>query len=137
MISFDSQNSFELSRPEHWELWLNTVVEQEGYAVGDLGYVFCDDNFLLKINQEFLNHDTFTDIITFGGNVGKTVNGEIYLSTERVMDNSKTYGVSFDLELSRVMVHGVLHLCGYDDKTDQEALKMRAREDYWLESLNN
>ena len=63
MISFDSQNSFELSRPEHWGLWLNTVVEQEGYVVGDLGYVFCDDNFLLKINQEFLNHDTFTDII--------------------------------------------------------------------------
>ena len=137
MISFNSQNDYSLNDSKPWVLWLEEVVSQEGYSVGEVDYVFCSDDYLLELNQEFLNHDTFTDIITFGGNVGKTVNGEIYLSTERVMDNSKTYGVSFDLELSRVMVHGVLHLCGYNDKTDQEALKMQAREDYWLESLNN
>jgi len=136
MISFDSQNSFELPHTDQWAAWLSAVAAEEGYTVGDLSYVFCDDEFLLAINQEFLDHDTYTDIITFADNVGRTINGEIYLSTQRVMENSRVFGVDFDHELSRVMVHGVLHLCGYRDKTDEEIVAMRAREDFWIEKLN-
>ena len=83
MISFDSQNSFELPHTDQWAAWLSAVAEEEGYTVGDLSYVFCDDEFLLAINQEFLDHDTYTDIITFADNVGRTINGEIYLSTQQ------------------------------------------------------
>lgn len=136
MISFDSQNSFKLSKPDQWSLWLEEVVKSEGFTLGSLDYVFCDDEFLLGINQEFLNHDTLTDIITFDNNIGKTVHGEIYISTDRVKENSLEYGVSMENELARVVVHGALHLCGYKDKTEQDETRMRAREDYWIEKLN-
>lgn len=136
MISFDSQNSFKLSKPDQWSLWLDEVVKSEGFTLGSLDYVFCDDEFLLGINQEFLNHDTLTDIITFDNNIGKTVHGEIYISTDRVKENSLEYGVSMENELARVVVHGALHLCGYKDKTEQDETRMRAREDYWIEKLN-
>lgn len=136
MISFDSQNSFKLSKPDQWSLWLEEVVKSEGFTLGSLDYVFCDDEFLLGINQEFLNHDTLTDIITFDNNIGKTVHGEIYISTDRVKENSLEYGVSMENELARVVVHGALHLCGYKDKTEQDETRMRAREDYWIEKFN-
>ena len=136
MINFDAQNEFSLEHPEQWALWLTVVVAAEGYTLGAIGYVFCDDAFLLKLNQEFLDHDTLTDIITFDNNVGRTVHGEIYISTMRVAENSQEYGVSTDNELARVMVHGVLHLCGYKDKSSEDQEKMRSREDYWINKLN-
>ena len=82
----------------------------------------------MEINQEFLNHDTYTDIITFGELIGKSIHGEIYISTERVQENSQSYGVVFNEELARVMIHGLLHLCGYNDSTDQEKQAMRQKE---------
>lgn len=135
MINFDAQNEFVLGHSELWASWLTEVVSTEGFVLGSLDYVFCDDGFLLDLNQEFLNHDTLTDIITFDNNVGKTLHGEMYISTQRVEENSVEYGVSMEYELARVMVHGVLHLCGYKDKTPKDEAQMRAREDFWIESL--
>ena len=132
MISFDAQNEFILDHEQHWVAWLEHVIRAEGFSLGSLEYVFCDDDFLLKLNQEFLNHDTLTDIITFDNNVGRTIHGEIYISTQRVIENSQEYGVSTENELARVVVHGVLHLCGFKDKTEEDSQKMRAREDYWI-----
>ena len=94
------------------------------------------DDELLEVNRTHLDHDYYTDIITFDNNVGRTVHGEIYISTDRVIENSQEYGVSVLNELARVVVHGVLHLCGYKDKSEEDVLKMRGREDYWIEKLN-
>lgn len=132
MISFDAQNDFILSQSEDWMLWLEDVVKTEGRVLGEVDYVFCDDEFLLALNQEFLNHDTLTDIITFDNNIGKTIHGEIYISTDRVKENSLEFGVSMENELARVVVHGLLHLCGYKDKSEEEELQMRGREDFWM-----
>lgn len=136
MISFDAQNEFTLDHQEDWTAWLVQVIKIEGFNLGSLAYIFCDDDFLLKLNQDFLNHDTLTDIITFDNNVGRTIHGEIYISTDRVIENSQEYGVSVMNELARVVVHGALHLCGYKDKSEEDVLKMRGREDYWIEKLN-
>jgi len=100
--------------------------------LGDLRYIFVTDQVLLDINKEFMKHNYFTDIITFNYNNNKTVNGEIYISIETVYRNSKKYGVSFKNELLRVMVHGVLHLIGYDDKDETERKRMRGEEDIWI-----
>ncbi len=100
--------------------------------MGDLSYIFVADQVLLGINKEFMKHDYFTDIITFNYNNNKTVNGEIYISIETVYRNSKKYGVSLKNELLRVMVHGVLHLIGYDDKNENEKKRMREEEDIWI-----
>lgn len=135
MISFDAQNDFMLERPEHWASWLEGVIAQEGFTLGDLSYVFCSDEYLWDLNQKFLNHDTLTDIITFDYNVGKTINGEVYISTDRVAENSEQYKVPIAQELARVVVHGALHLCGYKDKSEHESAQMREREDYWINNL--
>jgi probable rRNA maturation factor len=135
MISFDTQNDFTLKHPEQWASWLTQAVLDEGYALGSVDYIFCDDDFLLELNQKFLNHDTLTDIITFDNNVGKTAHGEIYISTDRVKENSIEYGVSFWNELARVTVHGVLHLCGYKDKSQEEQDQMKLREDFWIDKF--
>lgn len=132
MIEFYSENNFKLRHEEEIRIWLTDVIEKEDYQSGELVYVFCDDTYLLKLNKEFLQHDTLTDIITFDNNLGKQVQGEIYISTERVEENAKIFEVTFLEELSRVLVHGVLHLCGYSDKTDKEKEQMRAKEDYYL-----
>lgn len=112
--------------------WLNTVVTQEGFNTGTIDLILCTDDFLLNINQTHLQHDYFTDIITFDYCLDQTVHGELYLSVERIQDNAERLGLPFHDELHRVMVHGVLHLCGYKDKTAQEAQEMRAKEDYYL-----
>lgn len=132
MISFDTQNKFMLERPLEWASWLEGVLVQEGYTLGELCYVFCSDEYLLDLNQKFLSHDTLTDIITFDYNVGKTINGEVYISTERVAENCAQYKVPMTHELARVAVHGVLHLCGYKDKSEEELALMRQREDFWI-----
>ena len=97
-----------------------------------MGYVFCSDEFLLEINKQFLDHDTLTDIVTFDYTEGKILNGEIYISTDRVADNAKDFNVDFDIELRRVIIHGLLHMCGYGDKTEDEKELMRAKEDEYL-----
>ena len=116
-----------------YKQWLKSVIISEGNKVGDIEYILCDDKHLLEINQAYLNHDTLTDIITFSTtNNDEVISGEIYISVDRVNENSKTHSVSYNDELSRVMVHGILHLIGYGDHSDSEKKLMRSKEDYYL-----
>tara|TARA_B100001179_G_scaffold214161_1_gene183314 strand:- start:404 stop:817 length:414 start_codon:yes stop_codon:yes gene_type:complete len=132
MIEFSSQNDFVLEQSEHVEDWLKAAALKESYGIDSLGYVFCSDDYLLEINQQFLDHDTLTDIVTFDYTEGTILNGEIYISTDRVADNAKDFNVDFDTELRRVIIHGLLHMCGYGDKTDDEKSHMRKKEDEYL-----
>lgn len=132
MIEFSSQNDFVLEQSERVESWLKATALKESYGIDSLGYVFCSDDFLLEINQQFLDHDTLTDIVTFDYTEGTILNGEIYISTDRVADNAKDFNVDFDTELRRVIIHGLLHMCGYGDKTEDEKTRMRSKEDEYL-----
>ncbi len=135
MIEFDYQTDFNLDKAEMVRSWIEEIIGCEGFEVGDISYIFCDDDYLHGINLEFLQHDTFTDIISFDYGLGKQINGEIYISVDRVLENSNKYQTSFGKELCRVIVHGILHLCGYKDKLYEEALLMRRKEDEALEKL--
>ena len=104
----------------------------EGKILNKLGYIFCSDSYLLRINQEFLHHDFFTDIISFDLSEGESVTGEIYISVDRVKENATNHSVSFRSELARVILHGALHLCDYKDKKKSEITIMRSKEDYYL-----
>ena len=135
MISFiylPSETTFNINETGS-KNWLKSVIVSEGNKAGDIQYIFCDDNKLHSINKTYLNHDTFTDIITFSTTENeKIISGEIYISIERVKENSIVHSVSFINELSRVMVHGVLHLVGYNDHSPSEKRIMRSKEDYYL-----
>ena len=115
--------------------WIEDLIENEGKKTGDITYIFCDDAYLLKINQDFLNHDYYTDIITFDYVKGKIIAGDIFVSLQRISENAHTQGKSFDNELKRVLAHGVLHLCGYKDKSETEQKQMREKEDFYLSSF--
>ena len=136
MITFNSETPFSLKNEVKIALWIQHIIVSEGYSVGDINYVFCNASYLKRINKEFLKHDTLTDIISFDYCLGKEVNGEIYISIDRVLDNAKSYQVSFENELSRVMIHGVLHFLGYKDKTPEEKKVMRLKENSSLMELN-
>ncbi|TAE11871.1 MAG: rRNA maturation RNase YbeY [Bacteroidetes bacterium] len=113
--------------------WIVQVVETEGYSVEELNYIFCSDEHLHKINMEFLKHDTYTDVITFDQSEEENiVEGDIFISIERIRENAETFHVATEEELRRVMVHGVLHLMGYKDKTDEEVAVMREKEALYL-----
>lgn len=129
MISFNYENDFILTNEDKISSWLSDVILSENKKEGDINYIFCNDDFLLKINQEYLSHDTLTDIISFDYSVGNELHGDIFISTERVADNAIDFNVSFELELLRVLVHGVLHYCGYKDKSTADELVMRSKED--------
>jgi rRNA maturation RNase YbeY len=135
MIEFDSLTDFELQEQERLRAWIKDVIIREGYELGELLFVFCEDTYLHKINLEFLKHDTLTDVITFDYNMGKQVNSEIFISVERVEENASDFRVSFEQELHRVMIHGILHLCGYKDESAQEEKTIRAKEDEALQQL--
>ena len=116
--------------------WLTTVISNENFTPGEIYYIFCDDDYLYQINKKFLDHDTLTDIITFSNSEDeKIISGEIYISVDRVEENSREMKVSFLNELERVMVHGILHLTGYDDQTPEQKSVMRNKEDYYLSLL--
>lgn len=136
MISFNFENDFSLNNQEQLIKWVSLAIEAEGFKPGEINYIFCNDDYLHKINVEFLDHDTLTDIISFDYTVGKILQGDIYISTERVADNANDFNVTFDNELHRVMIHGVLHYCGYKDKTENEANLMRSKENHYLELLS-
>jgi len=112
--------------------WLKKVVSCEGKKIGNIVYMFCPDEYLVKKNIQFLNHNTLTDVITFDYCEGGIVNGDVLISTERVSENAKLFEVDFLTELHRVMLHGLLHLLGYKDKTKEEAELMRSKENYYL-----
>ena len=129
MITFNSETSFTLNNQNKLVKWIGDVVSSEGFQVGEINYIFCDDSYLNKINQEFLNHDTFTDIISFDYTLGKEVGGDIFISIERVLENAEKFNEVFETELHRVMIHGILHFMGYKDKTKKEKTLMRTKED--------
>lgn len=113
--------------------WIESVgVAEKAIFQGDLNIVFCSDEYLLGINKQYLSHDYYTDIITFGGSQKGEIGGEIYISLERVRENSKEYGIRYADELHRVIVHGVLHMIGYKDKSDKDVKQMRSKEDLYL-----
>lgn len=129
MLTFHSDNGFQLKDEKRKQDWLEKISASEGKTLEDLSYVFCDDAYLLKINQDYLDHDTYTDIISFDYSMGNSLLGEIYISTERVKENAEDFEVDFEEELLRVLAHGILHLCGYKDKSEEEAKIMRQKED--------
>ncbi|MDX1426469.1 MAG: rRNA maturation RNase YbeY [Salegentibacter mishustinae] len=129
MINFYSENDFELQEEKSFDTWIRKVISSEEKQLGEINYIFCDDHYLYKINLKFLDHDTYTDIISFDNSEGDELNGDIFISTDRVTENAKEYNVDFSDELKRVMIHGILHLCGYGDKTESEAALMRQKED--------
>lgn len=129
MISFNYETSFELQEEARYEGWISEVIESEEKTEGEINYIFCDDEYLLQKNIEFLDHDTLTDIISFDYTMGNLISGDIFISVERVKENAQEYGVSFDDELRRVMAHGILHYCGYGDKTESDSAVMRTKED--------
>lgn len=111
---------------------INRLINRELKVLGDLSFIFCSDKFLLEINKQYLDHDYYTDIITFDYVDGKSISGDLFISIDRVKENAKNYEVKFKIELFRVMFHGVLHLCGYTDKKEQEQKVMRGKEDLYL-----
>jgi probable rRNA maturation factor len=129
MINFNYESEFTLENEEAIAAWLRAVIVSENKTEGEINYIFCDDEYLHKINIEYLNHDTLTDIISFDYTMGNEISGDVFVSIERVLDNSKDYNTSFDDELKRVLVHGVLHYCGYKDKGEAEEALMRSKED--------
>lgn len=129
IINFYSENEFELGDEEKFSSWLNRVIDSEGKTVGEISFIFCNDEYLLEMNRKFLNHDTYTDIISFDDTIGNILHGDIFISTERVAENAQTYGVPMEEELKRVLVHGVLHFCGYRDKSKEEKMVMREKEE--------
>ena len=112
--------------------WLSSCVADLGYNLGELSIIFCDDKYLLDLNKKHLNHDYYTDIITFNYNVEKKLSGDLFISVDRVKDNASVFNENFNLELFRVIIHGVLHLCGFNDKTTSEQREMRQKENHYL-----
>jgi len=117
--------------------WLKELIRQHGFIPGDVAYFFCNDEELLKINRQFLQHDTYTDIITFDYGDGKIVAGEIHISEQRVRENAEELQILVQDELLRVVAHGVLHLCGFMDKTEKEAAEMRSQEEAAISLFKN
>ncbi|QIP11825.1 rRNA maturation RNase YbeY [Spirosoma aureum] len=134
MIRFFNEDvTYKLPQKQVIRQWLKQQAEREGYAVGDLNYIFCSDEYVLQVNRDYLEHDYYTDIITFDQSEeeGK-IEGDIFISVDRVGDNATLLGVPAEQEMRRVLAHGLLHLCGYGDKTDEEEAQMRAKEEEWL-----
>jgi probable rRNA maturation factor len=132
MIAFEYLKTEDIAEINQNKKWLNQVISNEAKEEGDITYIFCDDDYLLEKNIRFLNHNTLTDVITFDYCEEKSVSGDIFISIERVKENSEIFKVDFLTELNRVMVHGLLHLLGYKDKTEKESNLMRKKENYYL-----
>ena len=137
MIDFQYIENDKLSNTEDLNLWINSVIKEEEMIIGELVYVLCNDEYLLKKNIQFLNHNTLTDVITFDYSEKKIISGDILISTERVVENAKIFNVNYLTELHRVIVHGLLHLLGYKDKIEKDANIMREKENYYLNKFTN
>lgn len=129
MISFNYETEFELPNEEQLSNWLSQVILSENKKEGDINYIFCDDEYLLNLNEQYLDHDTLTDIISFDYTVGNELHGDIFISIERVRENAQDFNVTFDEELKRVLAHGILHYCGFKDKSVEDEQLMRQKED--------
>lgn len=137
MIEFNYETNFTLKYESKIADWIQSCILNEGFKLGDINYIFCDDTYLHELNVEFLNHDTLTDIISFDTTMGKLISGDIFISIERVMENAATFNASFEEELHRVIIHGVLHYLGYKDKNKEDQFIMTAKENDSLLVLKN
>lgn len=137
MITFNYETDFKLEDENKISSWISTCIEKYDCTEGELNYIFCDDEYLHKLNVEFLDHDTLTDIISFDYTMGSLISGDIFISVERVTENAKKFTQTFDNEVNRVIIHGILHYCGFKDKSENEKAIMRAAEDSCLAILNN
>jgi rRNA maturation RNase YbeY len=129
MISFNYETDFELGDEKLFSNWITKIITSENKLEGQINYIFCNDDYLHKINLQYLNHDTFTDIISFDYSEGNFLQGDIFISIERVLDNATDFNISLLEELKRVMAHGILHYCGYKDKSSEEQKMMRQKEE--------
>ena len=127
--------SIRLAKKKELYRWVDLVIKSEKYIAGNICITLCSDEYLLEINKKFLKHDYYTDIITFNYNQGKLVSGELFISADRIKENADKFGTSFHDELNRVIIHGILHLCGYNDKTDVDTKQMRRKENQKLKML--
>jgi len=128
MISFNYESDFKLELEPVYEKWIQQIIISENKTEGELNFIFCDDEYLLDINQRYLDHDYYTDIISFDYSLANELHGDIFISIDRVMENASTFNVSFQNELLRVMAHGILHYCGYKDKLEADSKEMRLKE---------
>jgi len=132
MIHYFSETSFSLQNSDDLTKWIEETIKNEGFEPGEINYIFCDDDCLLEKNIKYLKHNTLTDIISFDYTENNIISGDIFISTDRVKENASDLGHLFEDELYRVMIHGVLHYCGYKDKTEKEQDEMTGKEDYYL-----
>ena len=130
---FEDIEEFQLDLPKSRK-WIKNSISNEGRQSGDITFIFCSDDYLLEINKQYLDHDYYTDIITFDYVEGDVISGDIFISIDRVRENAATFGVSFVNELNRILIHGVLHLLGYKDKSDEEKKLMTSKEDDYLDN---
>ena len=136
-IYFSSENiKFDLRGKLKVKKWITDLIKAQNKKVGDISYLFCDDAYLIEVNRTYLDHDTYTDIITFDYVEGDTISGDILISVERLKENAQLFNTTFDQELHRVIIHGVLHLLGQGDKTEAEAAQMRKKEEAALALWN-
>ena len=136
MIEFQNIECDLKIKKKEFSFWLNEIIIEENKILGDIVYVFCDDDYLLAKNIKYLNHNTLTDVITFDYSKDKLISGDILISLDRVHENANTFKVHFLNELQRVMAHGLLHLLGYNDKTELEEKEIREKEDYYLKKIS-
>ena len=132
---FNEDTNFQLKERNRIKNWIRDAIISENFLTGQINYIFTSDKYLLELNKQHLSHNYFTDIITFNYCENSTINGDIYISINSVENNSISFDVSFINELNRVMIHGILHLLGFDDKTNEEKIIMREKENYYLDRL--
>lgn len=133
-INFQTQDiDLVIKEKNKIRLWIVNAIKNEGKKTGDITYIFCSDNYLLQMNQQYLQHDDYTDVITFDYTEGDRVSGDIFISYERILDNSSMLATKLEDELHRVMIHGIMHLCGYKDKKTEERANMTVKENQYLE----
>tara|TARA_R110001583_G_scaffold15522_4_gene63910 strand:- start:137 stop:553 length:417 start_codon:yes stop_codon:yes gene_type:complete len=137
MIEFNYENDFKLENESRISQWISSCIESYEFTEGEINYIFCDDAYLLKLNIEFLEHDTLTDIISFDYTLGKLISGDIFISVERVKENAQKFSQSFENELNRVIIHGILHYIGFKDKLDKDKREMRVEEEKCLDLLKS
>lgn len=135
MITFQNTSKFKVKDLRKKKLWLNSISNNEGKEIESLSFLFVDDEEMLKYNKKYLQHESYTDVITFDSSKDKKIAGDIIISLERVNDNAKFYQVSYNYELQRVMAHGLLHLLGYNDKNKEEKKIIRKKENYYLDNI--
>ncbi|GGK38213.1 MULTISPECIES: rRNA maturation RNase YbeY [Flavobacteriaceae] len=137
MIQFNYETAFKLENEAAVQSWIIACIKSYGFIEGEISYILCDDEYLHKLNVEFLKHDTFTDVISFDYTLGKLISADIFISVERVQENAQNFNQNIDNELNRVLIHGILHCLGFKDKSEEEKQKMRFEEDKCLSLLNS